>query len=387
MRRSTLLLILIPLFAPLRVAAAQQVDSGGFVTQLGADTIAVERFVRTKDRIEGVRVARSPATVAIHYVATLGRNGNVTKFEADQHPGGVLDGTPGWTSITEFGRDEIVTTFTGSEGARTIRQPATGVVVPLLFHSYVLYEQVIRQGRRAGRGQIPVGLMYPGQPDLSGTWVRPAGHDTVEVEFFHGIPAIAEVDRDGRLLSFDASATVLKVRSTRVAEIDLPGLIRNFAAADAAGRGLGPISPRDTARITMSGASVMVDYGRPSKRGRTVFGALVPWGKVWRTGADAATQLIVTRGIVLGTFNLRPGRYTLWTVPSQDGVLLVVNGESGQWGTDYHEGRDLARLPMTVRTIDSAVERFTIEFASAATGPELHLRWDTADWSIPIRLQ
>lgn len=386
MSRSILILAILLSFGAPRSVAAQQADSGAFVTQLGADTIAVESFVRTKDRIEGTRISRSPETTSIHYVATVAKDGRVTRFAAELRAGGQASAAPRWTSVSEFGPREIVTTFTGSEGPRTIRQRPAGAVIPLLTNSFALYEQGVRLARRIGGREVMMEIMYPGQNLLAMTSFRLLGHDSVAIGSFHGAEAFAAMDHDGRLLTYDASGTVVKVRAARVAHVDLAQLERQFVAADSAGRGIGQISLRDTVRAVMGDARLTVDYGRPAKRGRVLFGGLVPYGQVWRTGANAATQLFVDRDVLIGDLRLHPGAYSLWTVPGPDGATLIVNSESGQWGTDYHAANDLARIPLTVSALDHEVERFTIGFTpGSATETALHFQWDRTDWSVAIR--
>jgi len=155
------------------------------------------------------------------------------------------------------------------------------------------------------------------------------------------------------------------------------------ASSGTAARQQPPASPRDTARGTVGGVNVLVDYGRPSKRGRTIFAAdgLAPYGKVWRTGANAATTLVTSGDLLVGSTRLPAGTYTLYTVPGPDQWQLVINRQTGQWGTVYDESRDLARVPMTVRTLSAPAEQFTI----AVDGGALTMRWDTTEASVPLR--
>jgi hypothetical protein len=233
---------------------------------------------------------------------------------------------------------------------------------------------------------VPMDQVYPGQPGVLPTWVSATGRDSVAIGSFHGLAAHARLDADGRLLSYDARGTVVKVVATRIPDLDVLEVARRFAAHDAAGQAAGPVSPRDTVRARFGGAAMMVDYGRPSKRGRTIFGGLVPWNEVWRTGADAATQFSTTKDLTIGDTELKAGAYTLWTLPTDSGVTLIVNGQVGQWGTEYNAKRDVARIPMTVRRLDQPVERFTIDLTSAAGG-ELRMRWDTTEWVAPVRIR
>ena len=136
----------------------------------------------------------------------------------------------------------------------------------------------------------------------------------------------------------------------------------------------GPLaSPRDTARGKIGKAHLVVDYGQPSKRGREIFGGLVPYDQVWRTGANAATVLVTDKTITIGTLTLPAGRYTLYTIPSATSWQLIVNREVGQWGLTYHQEYDIGRVPMTVSGVKDPLEKFTIDF----TKNTLRMRWDT----------
>ena len=98
---------------------------------------------------------------------------------------------------------------------------------------------------------------------------------------------------------------------------------------------------------TIGAATFTVDYGRPLARGRTLLGDVIPYDRVWRTGANAATQLTTSAPITLAGMQVPAGKYTLWTLPHADGrVELIVNRQTGQWGTGYGPAHDLGRAPM-----------------------------------------
>jgi hypothetical protein len=98
---------------------------------------------------------------------------------------------------------------------------------------------------------------------------------------------------------------------------------------------------------------------RSLRRGRTLLGDVISYDRVWRTGANAATQLTTSAPITLGGLSLPAGTYTLWTVPHLRGVDLIVNKQTGQWGTEYHRAQDLGTLPMKSDSVDPPVEKFT----------------------------
>ncbi len=158
-------------------------------------------------------------------------------------------------------------------------------------------------------------------------------------------------------------------------------------AAPLAAQGRPQASPRDTVRASIGGAQILVDYGRPSKRGRVIFGELVPWGQVWRTGANQATHLRTDRDLAFGTTVVPAGTYTLYTIPRQDGWTLLVNAQTGQWGTTHDPARDLYRIAMRVGALAQAVEQFTIVVAPEGRGGVLRLQWDATEASIPFTVR
>jgi hypothetical protein len=152
------------------------------------------------------------------------------------------------------------------------------------------------------------------------------------------------------------------------------------APADSAAAPQQPASPRDTAETQLAGQRMYVDYGRPSMRGRTIMGGLVPYGQVWRTGANEATTLVVPGNVTIGGTPVPAGTYTLYTLPGETEWQLIVNKQTGQWGTEYDQAQDLARIPMTVERTAAPVEQLTI-----TVQPEsLVLEWENTRASVAI---
>lgn len=148
------------------------------------------------------------------------------------------------------------------------------------------------------------------------------------------------------------------------------------------------LSPRDTAAQTIGPAHLVVDYGRPSKRRREIFGGLVPFDAVWRTGANEATHFRTDRDLTIGSIRVPRGTYTLWTIPARDAWTLIINRQTGQWGTDYDKTKDVGRTPMNLSTLTAPVEQFTIAIEAARDGSGLlTMRWDTTEASIPIHVE
>jgi hypothetical protein len=161
-----------------------------------------------------------------------------------------------------------------------------------------------------------------------------------------------------------------------VKALDLEHFARSFAHAELTGGPAGPLSPRDTVRAQIGPARLMVDYGRPRRRGRVIFGQVVPWNQVWRTGANAATQFSTDAALIMGGHVIPPGQYSLWTIPGSTEATLIINRRTGQWGTDYDPEQDLARLVMARESTAEPVEQFTIAIEPSEAGGVLQLSWD-----------
>jgi hypothetical protein len=148
----------------------------------------------------------------------------------------------------------------------------------------------------------------------------------------------------------------------------------------------GKPSPAAKAEIELKGKAVSINYSRPSMRGRKIFGRLVPYGQVWRTGANEATALKTALDLDIAGTKVPAGSYTIYTLPSEAGAKLIINKQTGQWGTEYDESKDLARISLTKSTLPSPVEQFTIEFEKG-TGDSatLVLKWETTKLTVPVR--
>ncbi len=139
-----------------------------------------------------------------------------------------------------------------------------------------------------------------------------------------------------------------------------------------------PPSPRDSLAATVAGADIKVNYGRPSKRGRVIFGGLESWGKVWRTGANEATHFTTSKTLDFGGKTVPAGTYTLFTQLEENGKWqLIVNTQTKQWGTAYDKTKDLVRIPMTVTDTNAVVEKMEIQVKPAGKGGQIIVVWDT----------
>jgi pimeloyl-ACP methyl ester carboxylesterase len=144
------------------------------------------------------------------------------------------------------------------------------------------------------------------------------------------------------------------------------------------------VSMRDSVFVDAGAVRVGIEYGRPSKRGRQIWGALVPWGRWWMPGADEATTLSISHAILLADLAVPAGDYTIYTMPTADRVSLILNQEVGVFHTVYRPARDLGRVPMTMRTLDQPVERLTLAVEPTPEGGRFTLSWDDREYAVPF---
>ena len=224
---------------------------------------------------------------------------------------------------------------------------------------------------------------------LHSGWVHRRGGDSVVLrhDWLSGIGDVV-VDSARRMLSYSGMRSTYKVAVRRTAEQpDIAAIGRRFAEAERQA-GAAQLSVRDTVRATIGRASIAIDYGRPRARGRTLLGDVIAYDRVWRTGANAATQFTTSAPLVIGAIAVPAGTYTLWTVPRSSGAELIVNSESGQWGTQYASARDIGSTPLRIAAPRTLVERFTISVEPLdARHATLALEWGSFRWTAPIVVQ
>jgi hypothetical protein len=157
-------------------------------------------------------------------------------------------------------------------------------------------------------------------------------------------------------------------------------------------------SPHETTSAVIDGSRVTISYGRPFSKDphsgevRKIWGGLVPFGKVWRTGADEATTLIAQKPLVFGDVTVPAGAYTLWTLPAEDGsAKLIINKQIGQWGVgpnSYDEKNDLARVDLKKDALEKTADQFTIAIAKNSSGGGLlKLMWADTQYSVAFTVQ
>lgn len=158
-----------------------------------------------------------------------------------------------------------------------------------------------------------------------------------------------------------------------------------FTAAASAQMGGGKPSPAASATCDLGGKTIKTDYSSPRMKGRKIYGDLVPFGQVWRTGANEATTFVASADVVVGGKTVPAGSYTIFTVPNADKWTLIINKKMGEWGIPYkYESDELARVDMKASKLPAPVENFTIAYDKSAGGCTLRMDWETTRASVDI---
>jgi hypothetical protein len=360
------------------VGAQIPADSGAFVMRLGRDTLKVERFV-FRDGVLRSESVRRAAGVELQLVdAMLNTDGSIARVQtrlydwpvdsAERPTDGSLAYVDGDSTILELGLPPNV-----QRAAYPGRAHILGLgVYPFVFALYV----PLATYAPTRVGDTLVLQQMTSTVGLRRLTVRRAAPDLVTAQSTVMGMMRMRVDGTGRLRGLDGIGSSMNFQGERVAWVDLDSVARSFDRMNRATGAIAAVSPRDTVVTTVGGARLTVDYSRPSTRGRVVFGGIVPWNRVWRTGANFATHFTADRALAFGSAVVPPGKYTLYTVPSEEGWTLIVSRKTGQWGTEYDPSQDLVRIPMGARRLATPVEQFTIVLEPRGSGGILRLMWD-----------
>jgi len=374
----------------------QAPEQYGFLALLGNDTISVERVTRRGDEIVSDEVDRFPRVRRRHTTMRLATDGTIKHLEMDIITPSEPSNQRERHVVAEVSADSVHITKSDSSGTKKSAFATGGALtMPHLPQMYSLtdlyFGAALRHAVAPGDSVVlrqyyidrefdhfplhhgVVRLVAANKADLHHDWL--AGYGDATFDSLH------------HMLTYSGARSTYLVEVRRLTTMpDVEAIGQQFAALETAAGGMKQLSVRDTARATVGAANLSVDYGRPLARGRVLLGNVVPFNQVWRTGANAATQFMTSAPITLAGLPLAAGTYTLWTVPREDGKAdLIVNKQSGQWGTEYNEKLDLGMKRLSVDKTTSPVEEFTVSLVPAGTKKgTLVMEWGTFRWSAPI---
>ena len=376
--------------------AGTPAENYGYLALLGNDTISIERVTRRGDEVVSDEVDRFPRVRRRHTTMRLAPDGSIAHLEMDIRTPSEPSNQRERHVVADVSADSVHITKRDSSGTKQVAFATGGALsMPHLPQMYSLtdlyFSAALRHAVKAGDSvemrqyyidrefdRFPlhhgvVRLLAGNKADLHHDWL--AGYGDATFDSLH------------HMLTYSGARSTYKVEVRRLDSLpDVEAIGERFAALETSGGGMKQLSVRDTARATIGAATIAIDYGRPLARGRVLLGNIMPFDEVWRTGANAATQFTTSAPVTLAGMHMPAGTYTLWSVPRPDGHAdLIVNKQSGQWGTDYDPKQDLGKAPLSVNSAASPVEKFTISIAPAgARKGTLVMEWGAFRWSAPI---
>ncbi|HET7373655.1 MAG TPA: DUF2911 domain-containing protein [Gemmatimonadaceae bacterium] len=378
---------------------SQPAERYGFIARLGNDTVSLESVVRRGNTLTSDGVDRFPRVRQRHTEVSLAPDGGIRRLVMDiVTPSEPADQRERHV-VADVTADSVLMTKRDAAGSKRWalahgREPVVAHV-PQMYSLYEVYFGAAL-ARPSASTSAAADTMRLRQFYIDREFDRfPLGHATVrrlpnnKAEIWHDwLSGVGEavLDSSHRLLRYSGARTTYKVDVTRLSDPpNVAAVGAQFAALETRNGRVAQLSVRDTTRASIGNATFTVDYGRPLARGRQLLGDVVPYDYVWRTGANAATQFTTSAPITLAGITVPAGTYTLWTVPRVKGADLIVNKQSGQWGTEYDGARDLGMARMQTDTPSAPVERFTISIVGAdARHGTLAMEWGPFRWTAPI---
>ena len=350
-------------------ASERAAESYGFVATFGTDTVSVERVTRTASTLISDEVDRFPFIRQRHMVFDLTPDGKLSGKVMDvRTPCGATPAERGRRVTARFTSDSALITIADSVGTRRTALATHGALtVPhvSMMYSVIELEVATALAHAADAARTPdSGIVYRQfYPDRNlgpsfvlhlGT-VYPRGNNSVELrhDWLAGRGDIT-IDCSRRMLRYSGMRSTCKVSVRRTTEV--PDV-----------------------------ASIVVDYGRPLARARTLRGNVIELGRVWRTAANAATQFATTAAITFRGLRPPAGTYTLWTVPHAHSVHLIVNNRSGQWGTQYDGAHDVGTMLKQTDSTSAPIEQYAIGVVSRdKTRGTRTIEWGLFRWLVPL---
>ena len=380
--------------AALLLPAGLYAQTRVFIVKLGSDTIGFERVVRTGNKIDGVIVRHLPVTAMLKYSMTLAKDGHVESYEQGSYKG---DGSPqppnAQTGAASVG---LKMTFTGDSVFREVPTNGQPVVrrtqvpkgtLPAIGGSWLANEMQIAAVRKDGKANV-IGFAANANGHTSPD-IRISSSDSAEI-VNQGFRIGVKTDKAGHIIHGDQSLTTQKYDVTVTKDVDMAAIASAWASKDIAGATPPPTNTPDSVVATVGTAHVTILYSRPAKRGRELWGKLVPFDTTWRLGADFATQLKTDGDLNIGGTKVAAGTYTLWLVPSQGQSYLLVNtllqdtrdATRRRWGTQWDPAGDIAKIPVQKHmNLPTDEERFHIFIDNGM----LMMHWGNSGYGVSIK--
>ncbi len=392
MKHSTkTLIVLFILWTILGTAQTSKPYTASYIMEWGnKDTIAIETFTLYENQIYGKAVHGFPENYVRHFDIAYDKTGSIqelnylyndvanTSLPINSKTGylpyrfsaklnnGLLD-FKSLKNAHQYNNPETVTGLTRIVH-KTDGFHFNGDWIPIIAQFEGLVSWFLKQDKEKIEGLKFINA-YIGVHDLQLERI-----DKNHIRFWSNISEAIEIylDDTGRIETIDAIGSVWNLNIHRIAAVDIEHYTARFENRPT----IGNPSPHEAISKKIGDTTIEIDYGRPSMRGRKIFGNIVPYDEIWRTGAGAATTISFDRDMLFGGQKLKAGKYNVYSLPTQDSFTLILNSKLDAWGSVHLPEFDVARLPMKLSRNTSDTDKFTIDILDEGIKGVLRLSWE-----------
>ncbi len=355
-------------------AQNQHQDSGYIIYTLGMakDTVEITHYRLTGDDFTATVVQRA--------------NSNVNKLKGRFFPNGDLQYMEGYRYKPVIGKDSILlatfnlvhkedTTYIRQASGNEISEQKYAGRVMVSYWPYVHMSVLLANYVPPNVGDSIVGIQKDGLPPAKFVVKRITDRKIIANSRLMG-PFTLFLNEKGKVDSIDAIGSSYNVKATIVPRLNLDSIILLYAQREEQFGPFGWPNKYDSVQAVIGNSSIKINYTRPSRRGRVIFGEVVPWNRYWRTGSNQATKITISHPLNFNGKVLPAGEYSVFTWPTETGWTMMFNKEANIWGTDYNPVHDVLRVPMQVEQLNEPVELMTIEVVPTSMGGSIHVIWE-----------
>ncbi|NNF36267.1 MAG: DUF2911 domain-containing protein [Saprospiraceae bacterium] len=360
-------------------SSTESSDYSSFVATLGKDTMVIERIKMMQNEVHAEVLIRTPRTRYSKQHLITGDDDNFISYISETYDPSDLEGDAILVTKMEIEGDSLVIRNKRDTSEQISKIKYDPSIVPWIDMVHWPY-QLVTERMVASQEKKADQNMLAGRRARIFEF-RSVGEDSVSIKHPSRGTMMARIDGNGAILTHDATQTTRKLIVKRGVDLDIKSLAEYYAD-----KPIGSLSGAGSSESTVHGATIKLTFGQPARRGRELFGGIVPWNERWRTGANRATHITTDKDLKIGDLDMPAGEYTLFTIPAPDGGTLIINKQTGQNGRSYDEARDLGRVPMKLVENSESIELFTIDAIERGEDGVLQLKWGETIFEVEFQV-
>ncbi len=355
--------------------------TASFIGRMGVDTVLVETYTLINNHLYGKAFVRVPEDYIGEFSIHFYPDGSIREFNVSAMnpfnssvPFSAKSGAFEYRLNMNCKNDTCTyyNSIIGESAEKIYKHPASkvdfvGGWVPFIS----LMEWQCRRLVQSGQQELPLKMINHniGVYDIG---VHFLNKDTI----IFGGPFLEytkiKIDHAGKILGVDGIGTPWNYYVTNHAPINIDEIAKRMAKT----KGIGIPSPTETIQTEIQGSKISLTYGRPYKRGRSIFGGVVPYDTLWRTGANGPTVLTIQNDIKVGNTLIPKGKYSIYTIPKKEEWSLIFSTDVKSWPTDPNRSKDFAQVVIPIEKTKKIREQFTIEIVETKSNGEIRFSWD-----------